>query len=119
MEINDKPSERVEQFKYLGTTLTYLNYVHTEIKTRLKSGKACYHSVKDLLSSGFLSKNLKIKKDRIIILPLFYGYETWSLTLREENKLRVFVYKVLRRICGPTYSPQHPIITSAYVSLSM
>ena len=54
-----------------------------------------------LMSSRLLSKNLKIKIYRTIILPVFYGCETWSLTLREERKLRVFEYMVLRRRFGP------------------
>ena len=54
------------------------------------------------LSSRLLSKNLKIKMYRTIILPVvFYGCETWSLTLREERKLRVFENMILRRIFGP------------------
>jgi len=53
--------ERLEQFKYLGTTLTYQNSIHEEIKSRLKSGNACYHPVQNLLSSSLLSKNIKIK----------------------------------------------------------
>jgi len=54
------------------------------------------------LSSRLLSKNLKIKIYRTIILPtVLYGCETWSLTLREERKLRVFENRVLRRIFGP------------------
>ena len=54
-------------------------------------GNACYHSVRNPLSSRLLSKNLKIKIYRSIILPVvLYGCETWSLTLREERKLRVF-----------------------------
>jgi len=58
--------------------------------------------VQNLLSSRFLSKNLKIKIYRTIILPVvLYGYEAWSLTLREERKLRVFENMVLRRIFGP------------------
>ena len=65
----------------------------------LKLGNACYHSVQNLLSSSLLSKNLKIKIYRTIILPVvFYGCETWSLTLREEHRLRVFEKRVLRRI---------------------
>ena len=61
-----------------------------------------YHSVQNLLSSRLLSKNLKIKIYRTIILSLvLYGCETWSLTLREERKLRVFENMVLRRIFGP------------------
>jgi len=49
-----------------------------------------------------LSKNLKIKIYRTIILPVvLYGCETWSLTLWEEDRLRVFENKVLRRVFGP------------------
>jgi hypothetical protein len=52
------------------------------------------------LSSSFLSKNIKIKIYRTIILPVLYGCETWSLTLRDERRLRVFVNRVLREMCG-------------------
>ena len=58
--------------------------------------------MQNILSSRLLFKNLKIKIDRIIILPVvLYGCETLSLTLREERKLRVFENMVLRRIFGP------------------
>ena len=71
----------------------------SEIKSRLKSGNACYHSVQNILSSSLLSKNIKIKIRRTVILPVvLYGCETWSLTLREERRLRVFENRVLRRI---------------------
>jgi hypothetical protein len=54
------------------------------------------------LSSGLLSKNLKIKIYKMIPLPVvLYGCETWSLILREEHRLRVFENRVLRRIFGP------------------
>ena len=92
----------MEEFKYLGTTLTNQNFIAEEIKSRLKSGNTCYHSVQNLLSSRLLSKNLKIKIYRTIILPVvLYGCEIWSLTLQEERKLRVFENMVLRRIFGP------------------
>ena len=62
-------------------------YDQEEIKSGLKLGNACYYSVQNLLSSRLLSKNLKIN----IILPVvLYGCETWSLTLREERRFRVF-----------------------------
>jgi hypothetical protein len=58
--------------------------------------------VQNLLSSSLLSKNVKIKIYRTIILPVvLYGCETWSFTLREECRLRVFENRVLRRIFGP------------------
>ena len=101
VRIDNSTFERVEEYKYLGTTLTKQNCIAEEIKSRLRSGNACYHSVQNLLSSRLLSKNLKIKIYRTIILPVFlYGCETWSLTMKEERKLRVFEDMVLRRIFG-------------------
>jgi hypothetical protein len=73
-----------------------------EIKRRLNSGNAYYHSVQRLLSSRLMSKNLKIRIYKTIILSVvLYGCETWSLTLREEHRLRVLENRVLRRIFGP------------------
>ena len=94
--------ERVEEFKYLGTTTTDQNSTQEEIKSRLKLGNACYHSVQNLLSSRLQSKNLKIKIYRTIILPVvLYGCETWSLTLREERRLKVSENRVLRKVFAP------------------
>jgi hypothetical protein len=59
IKIDNKSFERVVQFKYLRTTLTNLNSIQEEIKSRLKSGSACYHSVQDRLSSSLLSKKYK------------------------------------------------------------
>jgi len=82
VKIHNSSFERVGEFKYLGTTLTNQNFIQDEIKSRLKTGNSCYRSVQTLLSSSFLSKNIKIKKHRTIILPVvLYGRETWSLTL--------------------------------------
>jgi hypothetical protein len=68
----------------------------------LNSGTACYHSVQNLSSSRLISKNLKIKIYKTVISPVvLYGYETWSLTLREEHRLRIFENRVLRKIFGP------------------
>jgi hypothetical protein len=81
----------VAQFRYLGTTIRNENLIQEEIKRRLKSGNACYHSVQNLFSSRLLSKNIKVRIYKTIILPVvLYGCETWSLTLREEHRLRVF-----------------------------
>jgi hypothetical protein len=61
VKIDNSSIERVEEFKYLGTTLTDQNSIHEETKSRLKLGNACCHSVQNLLSSRLLSKNLKFK----------------------------------------------------------
>jgi hypothetical protein len=67
-EIDNSSFERVEEFRYFGTTLTNQNSIQEEIKSRLNVGIACYHSVQNLLSSRLLSRNLKIKIYRTIIL---------------------------------------------------
>jgi len=86
----------------LGTILTNENSVQEEIKSKLKPGNACCNSVSNFLSSTLPSKNIEIKIYRNIILPfVLYECETWSLTLREERRLRVFENRVLRRISGP------------------
>jgi hypothetical protein len=92
----------VSQFKYLGTTVTNKNLIQEEIKRRLNSGNACYHSVQNLLSSRLLSKNVSVRIYNTLILPVvLYSCETRSLTVREELKLRVYENRVLRRIFGP------------------
>ena len=98
IKINNCSFESMEEFTYLGTKLTNQNSIQKE----MKSVNACYHSVQNLLSSSLLSKNLNNNIYRTIILfVVLYGSETWSLTMREENKLRVFEKRVLRRIYGP------------------
>jgi len=71
VKIDNSSTERVEEFKYLGTAITDQNSIQEEIKSRLKLGNACYHSVQNLLSSRLLSKNLKIKIYKTIIFPWF------------------------------------------------
>ena len=131
-KMDNSSIERVQQVKYLGTTLTNQNSINPlkaklnpichllallgadhilhisrirvkeEIKCRWKLWISSYYSVQNLLSSSLLSKTLKIKIYRTIILPVFlYGCETWSLTLREERRLRLFENRVLRRAFGP------------------
>ncbi|KAJ4431047.1 hypothetical protein ANN_19640 [Periplaneta americana] len=101
IKIGDLSFEEVEKFKYLGATVTNINDIREEIKRRINMGNACYYSVEKLFSSSLLSKNLKGRIYKTVILPvLLYGCETWTLTLREEHRLRVFENKVLRKIFG-------------------
>ena len=71
VKIDNSSTERVEEFKYLGTKLTDQNSIQEEIKSRLKLGNARYYSVQNLLSSRLLFKNLKIRICRSIILPVW------------------------------------------------
>jgi len=99
--LHNSSFERVEQFKYFGKTLMNQNSILEEIKRRLRSVNSCYHLVQNLLSSTLPSKNIKVKIQRPIIVPVvLYGCETWLLKLQEECRLKVSENKVLKRISG-------------------
>ncbi|KAJ4431782.1 hypothetical protein ANN_20387 [Periplaneta americana] len=101
IKIGDLSFEEVEKFKYLGATVTNLNDTREEIKRRINMGNASYYSVEKLLSPSLLSKSLKVRIYKTVILPvILYSCETWTLTLREQQRLRVFENKVLRKIFG-------------------
>ncbi|KAJ4425776.1 hypothetical protein ANN_27401 [Periplaneta americana] len=101
IKIVDLSFEEVGKFKYLGATVTNINDTREEIKCRMNMGNACYYSVEKLLSSSLLSKYLKVRIYKTVILPVvLYSCETSTLTLREEQRLRVFENKVLRKIFG-------------------
>jgi hypothetical protein len=81
IKMGNRSFENVTQFQYFGTILTNQHLIQEEIKRRLNSGNACYHSVQSLLFSRLLSKNLKIRIYKTLKLPaVLYGCETWSLT---------------------------------------
>ena len=87
---NEGNFEEVAEFKYLGTKITKRNEMHKEIKHRLNSGNAYYYPLQVLLSSQLLSKNIKLKIYKTVILPvILYGCETWTLTLREEKNASI------------------------------
>jgi hypothetical protein len=87
IKIANRSFESEAKFKYLRKTFTDQKCIHEEIKRRPNSRNACYHSVRSLLSSRLLSRNVKNKIYKTIILPVvLYGCETWSLTLREEHR---------------------------------
>jgi hypothetical protein len=102
IKTDDKSFGSVEEFKYLGATLTNRNSIHEEIKSRLMSGNVCYHSLQNVLCSRSLSKNAKTRVyGTIILLVVLYGCKNWSLKLKEKQRVKVFENRVLRRIFGP------------------
>jgi hypothetical protein len=75
--------------------LTKQNLIQEEIKRRMNSGNICYHLVQNLQFFRLLSKNVKVRIYKTVILPVVLcGCETWSVTLREEHKM-------IRKILGP------------------
>ncbi|KAJ4450642.1 hypothetical protein ANN_02071 [Periplaneta americana] len=97
IKIGDLSFEEVEKFKYLGATVTNINDTQEEIKRRINMGNACYYSVEKLYHPVCCQKSERIYKT-VILLVVLYGCKTWTLTLREEQRLRVFDNKVLRKI---------------------
>jgi hypothetical protein len=94
IKLANRSFENMAQFKYLGMTVTNQNLIQEEIKKKFNLGNAYYHSVQNLLSSHLLSRSVIIRIYKTIVLPVvFYGCESWSLTLRAEHRLRVFENK--------------------------
>ncbi|XP_061715485.1 uncharacterized protein LOC133523771 [Cydia pomonella] len=92
----------VAKFRYLGCTVTDTNTREEEIDIRVQNALRCSAALHKVLVSKLLSKNIKIRIYKTVIRPiLMYGCETWTLTLKEENKLLVTERRILRKILGP------------------
>ena len=88
----------------MGTTITNQNSINQEPRSISKTGKAGYRSVQDRVPSSLLSKNIKLKiYSTVILLVIWYGSGTWSLTLRKEHRLKVFEIMVPRKVFGPEW----------------
>jgi hypothetical protein len=94
LNVVNRSFKNMFKFRYLGKMV--------KIKSILNFWNACFHAVHNLSSSQMLSKSLKSKIQKTIILcVVLYGCETWSLTSKEEHRLRMFETRVLRRIFWP------------------
>lgn len=101
IEIDEDKFEVVDQFKYLGSIVTYDNDNTVEIKARISSANRTYFSLLSTLRSSLISRNDKITIYKVMIRPIaMYGSETWSLSAADEELLNTWERKVLRKIYG-------------------
>jgi hypothetical protein len=95
--------ECVNEFKYLGTLVTNNNQIIAKINHRIEIANRCYHRLKDTLNSRYLKNETKRKLSNTILKPVpLYWIESWTRTKGDEQKLRAFQRKVLKKIYGPT-----------------
>jgi hypothetical protein len=91
LEVDGYKFEKVTQFKYLGTSITYDNDISVEINNRIISANRSYYGLKKQLKSHLLSTQTKNKLYKTLVRPvLMYGCESWSLTKNEVNKINIF-----------------------------
>jgi len=102
LKIDNFVFESVENFNYLGSILNAANKMNIEIAERIAKGNKAYYVNVKLIKSKFLKKNTKMKIYKMMIRPVItYSSETWTLTAKDENNLRIFERQILRKIFGP------------------
>jgi hypothetical protein len=102
LKFNNFSFEHVENFNYLGSILNADNKMNIEIAERIAKGNTAYYANAKLIKSKFLKIKTKMKIYKAIIRPVVtYSSETWTLTAKDENNLRIFERQVLRKIIGP------------------
>lgn len=100
--LNQVEYEWCQNFKYLGSLITDDNNMRDEINMRISAGNRSYFALQKVFRSRGLSRNLKLRIYRTVVRPVVtYGSETWTMTSVEEELLRRWERKVLRRIFGP------------------
>jgi len=99
IQISNRSFERVERFRYFGTTLTYQNYTHEKIKNRYVRKRLLSFGAESFVFQFVIQKYKDYDIQNYKFFVVLYGCETWSL--REECRLRVFDSRALRNIFGP------------------
>jgi hypothetical protein len=91
-----------ENVNYLGSILNADNKMNSEIPERIVKGNKAYQAKRKIIKWKFLKRNTKMKIYKTIIRPVVtYSSETWTLTAKDENILRIFERQILRKIFGP------------------
>ena len=92
----------MENVNYLGLILNADNKMNIEIAERIAKGNKAYYANAKLIKSKFLKKNTIMKIYKTMIRPVVtYSSQTWTLTAKDENNLRIFERQILRKIFGP------------------
>jgi len=102
LEIENYKLENVEEFTYLGTLITDTNDESKEIQRRINQTNKAYYSLLPVMKNKDVHRNTKIKLYQSMIKPvLMYGCEVWSISQEDEERLKTFERKILRKIYGP------------------
>ena len=102
LRIGNKEFEGVSEFKYLGNIIENKSQNDKCIKERIQTGNQAYYTNIQMLKSKIISGTSKLQIYKMLIRPIVtYGAETWMLAVTEENALRRFERKVLRKVHGP------------------
>ena len=95
--------ERVEEISYLGSQMNQTNSISSEIEARILSGNRYYYAYGKLMKSKALNRSSKLKIYKSLIRPVVtYGCEAWRLTNRDEQHLRIYERRILRKNLWPS-----------------
>jgi hypothetical protein len=101
-KLGDKLFERVSSFKYLGNVINKEGRISESVKDRIQAGNRTYAANHHIPNSKIVRRAVKMQIYKTLVRPvLMYGSETWTLTKSDENLLRIFERKILRKIYGP------------------
>jgi hypothetical protein len=102
LKVDEQEFERVREFKYLVSTLTEDNNITIEIKLRIVMANRVSYGLKKQLSLRYLGGQTKCTLYKTLVRPILtYGSESWPLTRKDVNILRIFERRILRRIYDP------------------
>jgi hypothetical protein len=101
LKVEGKSFMGVSNFIYLGNMLSNDNRNDNCVKEMIQAGNRAYFANLRLLKSKMVSRAAKLQAYKTLIRPVTYGAETWTLTVTEENILRIFERKIVRKIYGP------------------
>jgi hypothetical protein len=94
--------EQVKEISYLGSQMNQTNSISIEIQARILSGSRCYYEYGKLMKPRALNRNSKLKVYKSLIRPVVtYGCEAWTVTIRDDQYLKISERRMLRKIFGP------------------